>query len=215
MKTCWAKECEKRPFFSDIVTTIANYTEVIAGYLDVNFNPFKSAHDVSNYQEIGADIMDSTDNEKDVLISAGLLAKQLETNKNKSKKSSKISLKMSPKSSRKQSPHVSPCPSPHGSPIGSPRPSPQVSPCPSHHGSPKGSPKPSPRVSPCPSLHGSQKGSTKPSPRVSPCPSPSGSPLLKAKKMSSDQRCTDSNAAVEIHIQSPSDDGSVENVFLH
>ena len=42
MMKCWAKQPDGRPSFSDIVISISKYTEVIAGYLDINFNPFKS-----------------------------------------------------------------------------------------------------------------------------------------------------------------------------
>ena len=42
---CWAKQPDERPSFNDVVATISTYTEIIAGYLDINFNPFETASD--------------------------------------------------------------------------------------------------------------------------------------------------------------------------
>ena len=112
MMSCWAKKPEDRPAFSEVVKTISNYTEAIAGYLDINFNPFKSSHDLPDNEAAAASAtLNSPDNEKDVLISAELLAKQLDSKKTKDKN------KKSPKSSPKPSPRASPSASPQTSPL--------------------------------------------------------------------------------------------------
>ena len=116
MMNCWNKQPEKRPSFSDIVITVSKYTEVVAGYLDINFNPFTSTHDQpSNETTNAATVPESPDNDKDILISAELLAKQLDSNKMKSKDGGKNKSK-----SPKGSPRVSPRPSPSASPRASP-----------------------------------------------------------------------------------------------
>ena len=120
MMSCWAKKPEDRPAFSDIVKTISNYTEAIAGYLDINFNPFKSSHDLPDNEAAAASAtLNSPDNEKDILISAELLAKQLDSKKtkDKNKKKSKDSPRVTPKSSPKPSPKASPSASPRTSPL--------------------------------------------------------------------------------------------------
>ena len=48
MMNCWGNQPKKRPSFSDIVSTVAKYTEVIAGDLDINFNPFTLTHDLTS-----------------------------------------------------------------------------------------------------------------------------------------------------------------------
>ncbi len=45
MRNCWATDPEKRPTFNDIVRTLSGYTETLAGYLDMNYNPFTSGDD--------------------------------------------------------------------------------------------------------------------------------------------------------------------------
>ena len=122
MMKCWAKQPDGRPSFSDIVISISKYTEVIAGYLDINFNPFQSIHTLPDNETAAATaVLDSPDNEKDILISAELLAKQMDAKKTKSKDknktkspkgSPKVSPKVSPKSTPKPSPRASPCASP-------------------------------------------------------------------------------------------------------
>ena len=73
MMNCWGKLPEKRPSFSDIVLTVSKYTEIIAGYLDINFNPFTSTHDLTSNEAAAASVVpDSPDNDKDILISAEL-----------------------------------------------------------------------------------------------------------------------------------------------
>lgn len=120
MMKCWSKLPDERPPFTEIVTTVSNYTECIAGYLDVNFNPFKSTHDLTNPDSPAAATPDSPEDEKDVLISAELLAKLNSSKlKTKDKKKSK-----SPKGTPKASPKASPRPSPRASPRISPRASP-------------------------------------------------------------------------------------------
>ena len=116
---CWSKLPDERPPFSEIVTTVSNYTECIAGYLDINFNPFKSTHDLTNTDSPAAATLDSPTDEKDVLISAELLAKLNSSKQTKDKKKSK-----SPRGTPKASPRASPRPSPRASPRISPRASP-------------------------------------------------------------------------------------------
>lgn len=119
MMKCWSKLPEERPPFSEIVTTVSNYTECIAGYLDINFNPFKSTHDLTNTDSPAPTTLDSPDDKKDVLISAELLAKLNSSKQTKDKKKSK-----SPRGTPKASPKASPRPSPRASPRISPRASP-------------------------------------------------------------------------------------------
>ena len=159
MMKCWSKEPDDRPPFTEIVTTISKYTECIAGYLDVNFNPFKSTHDLTNTDSpaAAAATPDSPEDEKDILISAELLAKLNSSKTTKDKKKSK---------------------------------------------SPKGTPKASPKASP------------RPSPRASPRISPRASPLLKIRKLKEDQVSTSSSAGIVIHIESPSEDGSITSGLL-
>ena len=123
MMDCWTKQPDKRPSFSDVVTNISNYTEVIAGYLDVNFNPFQSTHNLADND--ADDVPLSPDDDKDIKISAELLAKQLDSNKTKTKNKKKSK---SPKPSPKGTPKASPKPSPKPSPKVSPRVSPRASP---------------------------------------------------------------------------------------
>jgi hypothetical protein len=119
MMKCWSKLPDDRPPFSEIVTIISKYTECIAGYLDINFNPFKSTHDLTNTDSPAATSLDSPEDEKNVLISAELLAKLNSSKQTKNKKKSK-----SPKGTPKASPRASPRPSPRASPRISPRASP-------------------------------------------------------------------------------------------
>lgn len=66
MMWCWAKQPDERPRFSDIVTTISKYTEIIVCYqLDINFNPFKSTDILTHDSTNNPNIQDSTDNERD------------------------------------------------------------------------------------------------------------------------------------------------------
>jgi hypothetical protein len=116
MMNCWSKQPEDRPSFSDTVISISKYTEVIAGYLDINFNPFTSTHDLSSTERATATtVAESPDNDRDILISAEALANQLDSNKIKSKDEGK---------KKSKSPKVSPRPSPKASPSASPRASP-------------------------------------------------------------------------------------------
>lgn len=126
--SCWAKQPDDRPCFSDIIKRISKYTEAIAGYLDINFNPFESVHSLPDSQTAAATaVPDSPDDEKDIKISAELLAKQLDSGKTKSKGTKKSkSPKVSPKVSPKSSPKASPKPSPRASPRISPRTSPML-----------------------------------------------------------------------------------------
>ena len=120
MMSCWSKKAQERPFFSDVVKTISNYTEIIAGYLDINFNPFESSYSPTGSTALTT-VPDSPDSEKDAFISSELLEdyKQTKPSNKKSK-----SPKSTPKASPKMSPKVSPRPSPRASPRISPRASP-------------------------------------------------------------------------------------------
>ena len=40
MRTCWEMVPNDRPSFTDLYVKTSKYTEHIAGYLDMNFNPF-------------------------------------------------------------------------------------------------------------------------------------------------------------------------------
>ena len=45
MMNCWSKLPDERLPFSNVVLTLSNYTELIAGYLDIsNYNPFESMY---------------------------------------------------------------------------------------------------------------------------------------------------------------------------
>jgi hypothetical protein len=130
MRSCWSKTPQERPFFSDIVKTISNYTEIIAGYLDINFNPFQSSYSPTGSTAATAAltaIPDSPDSEKNVLVSSELLRKLIQEDSKETKPSNKKSKspKSTPKVSPKMSPKVSPRPSPSGP---SPRISPRASP---------------------------------------------------------------------------------------
>lgn len=105
---CWVKKLNDRPSFTEIVKTISNYTEVIAGYLDINFNPFCAPSDsiVTQFNPH----TNSQDDEKDILLSE-LLINKLHSCKTKSiDKKSKCdeSPKVSPTVSRKVSQNSSP-----------------------------------------------------------------------------------------------------------
>lgn len=53
MMMCWNEQPEKRPSFSDIVRVVENRISVIAGYLDVGYNPFISPSQDGEQEEIG------------------------------------------------------------------------------------------------------------------------------------------------------------------
>ena len=90
MMSCWAKQPDDRPTFSEIVSRISDYTEAIAGYLDINFNPFERKIGKQVATEEGA-TPETPDNEKDVLVSADLLAKKLTSENVNSKGVRKLS----------------------------------------------------------------------------------------------------------------------------
>ena len=126
MMACWSKKAQERPTFGDIAIIISNYAEVIAGYLDINFNPFESfgSQAVSTAASaINIDPLDSPDYEKDIGESSSLLLRKLEDSnqklpkKCKSPKSTTASPKVSPKGSPRPSPRVSPRNSPRASPL--------------------------------------------------------------------------------------------------
>lgn len=66
MMDCWAKKPNDRPPFSNIVKTVSNYTEAIAGYTDVNFNPFVTTHHPTS--EVEAPFSGSPDNDRDAEV---------------------------------------------------------------------------------------------------------------------------------------------------
>lgn len=101
MMSCWVRKTDERPSFSEIVKKISNYTEVIAGYLDINFNPFETKYKQTDTQAaINATTAETPDSERDVFVSADVLAKKLIAEKDKN-----------------SSPRVSPCASPKSSPL--------------------------------------------------------------------------------------------------
>ena len=102
----WAKNPEDRPSFSDVVTTISSYTETIAGYLDINFNPFESTSDPAAGPVTTA--KESPDNDRAVLALVG--ASEV-TSSNKNSTSGKTD------KNKAKSPRSSPAVSPHGSPL--------------------------------------------------------------------------------------------------
>ena len=127
MMSCWSKEAQERPIFSDVVKTISNYTEIIAGYLDINFNPFESSYSPTGSTAATAALTyvpDSPDSEKDALASSELLKNLEDSRQTKPCSKKPKSPKGTPKASPKISPKVSPKPSPRASPRISPRASP-------------------------------------------------------------------------------------------
>lgn len=115
MTSCWAKDPENRPSFSDIVTIISNYTEAIAGYLDINFNPFESSNITVSNAAAAVPITsdpDSPESEDVKLGSTELLAHSCKGKAGKKSKSPKVSPNVSPNALRKPSPRISPRASP-------------------------------------------------------------------------------------------------------
>ena len=47
MKECWEKVPENRPSFKELHTNTSKYIEHIAGYLEMEFNPFAKAKHVT------------------------------------------------------------------------------------------------------------------------------------------------------------------------
>ena len=117
MMKCWSKQPDDRPPFSEIVPTVSNYTENIAGYLDINFNPFNSELSSAFTDIVQATvtaITPSLEMKDDIKKTSGeSLAKILDSKKLKLKNSFKKlkGVKISPrgpKASPKASPKVSP-----------------------------------------------------------------------------------------------------------
>ena len=68
MMNCWIKLPDERPSFRDVVSTISDYTELIAGYLDIScYNPFEST-----YTSIGSNTAatESLDNDRDTIANS-------------------------------------------------------------------------------------------------------------------------------------------------
>jgi hypothetical protein len=68
MIDCWTKLPEERPSFTDVVSTVSNYAELVAGYLDIScYNPFESM-----YTSIGSDTgaTGSSGNYRDTIASS-------------------------------------------------------------------------------------------------------------------------------------------------
>ena len=101
MKECWATNPAKRPTFTDIAKTLSTYTESLAGYLDMTFNPFeqKSGNNHQGHQPAPAE---QEEEGFDVLTRPDKLA-QLYENIPKSK-----SPRSSPRGSLRTSPIQSP-----------------------------------------------------------------------------------------------------------
>ena len=112
MKQCWTKTPEKRPSFADLVETVSEYAEKIAGYLNINsYNPF-----TATYAEI-ADI----DNQNKIVKSPEQVVEQIQSNISKSHpRSPKASPVSSPRHSPRASPRITPSVSPSHSPVTTP-----------------------------------------------------------------------------------------------
>ncbi len=109
MQRCWEKSPDRRPTFSDLVETISEYTEKIAGYLDISlYNPF-----VATYEEIRSPEDEQIVSDPDQVVRCM---------KNKDNK-----LKSTPCNSTLNSPVRSPYFTPRGSPRTSPMASPILS----------------------------------------------------------------------------------------
>ena len=68
MMNCWTKLPDERPSFCDVVSTISDYTELVAGYLDIScYNPFEST-----YTSIGSNTAatESLDNDRDTIANS-------------------------------------------------------------------------------------------------------------------------------------------------
>lgn len=99
MLNCWATDPNRRPSFSEAATTLSGYIETLAGYLDMNYNPFTNAPEQQKPLENGFN--------NDVLAHPEQLAALYDNiPRNKSK---------SPRASPRASPRVSPLPSPSNS----------------------------------------------------------------------------------------------------
>ena len=111
MRRCWAKSPDRRPTFSDLVETISEYTEKIAGYLDISlYNPF-----IATYEEIRSPEEEQIVSDPDQVVRCM---------KNKGNQ-----LRSTPCNSTLNSPVKSP----YVTPRGSPRTSPMASPILSHN----------------------------------------------------------------------------------
>ena len=86
MMDCWAKQPDKRPSFTKIITAISKYTEVIAGYLDVDFNPFQPAHmavgNAATAEDVIDDVLPSSDNDKNIMANSQLDSTKMATLQN-------------------------------------------------------------------------------------------------------------------------------------
>jgi len=111
MLRCWAAQADARPAFKDVVQILSGYTETLAGYLDMNSNPFIPGPEVADNL--------APPNRLSALyynIAAKLTGKSPATRRR------------SPRSSPHASPSITPCLSPRVSPKGTPRATPRVSP---------------------------------------------------------------------------------------
>ena len=95
MMNCWSQVPQKRPCFSEIVANISNYTEDIAGYLDVNFSPFGSTFNQGADAAPISCFADKTDD----LTCSELPLNQLISYKHRLKGSQKVSLLEKPTAS--------------------------------------------------------------------------------------------------------------------
>ena len=109
MRTCWAASPAKRPSFSEIASTLSGYTENLAGYLDMNFNPFTSDQQDQQQQQLPQKPQLENGFCNDILTRpdqlAALYDDDIPSRKNRSPRSS-------PRASPRASPRVSPLPSP-------------------------------------------------------------------------------------------------------
>ncbi len=113
MMKCWSAHADSRPSFSEIVQSISGFTETLAGYLDMNTNPFISETEQMNNLAPPNRLSALYYNIASKLTGKSPVAKRR-------------SPKGSPKCSPKSSPRVSPIVTPRLTPRVSPQPDPVV-----------------------------------------------------------------------------------------
>ena len=111
MLRCWSAQPDSRPAFQDVVQILSGYTETLAGYLDMNSNPFVP----------GPEVVDN-------LALPNRLSALYYNIASKLTGKSPVSKRRSPRSSPRASPTVTPRLSPRVSPKATPRATPRASP---------------------------------------------------------------------------------------
>lgn len=108
MMTCWSPNPNERPTFKEIVKILSGYTETLAGYLDMNSNPFISSCEFQR---------DGDRPSEGLMVPNKLTALYYNvTSKLRGRSRSPKSKSKSPKSSPRASPRISPQVSPRISP---------------------------------------------------------------------------------------------------